>query len=95
MFMKLEFGATLGFHGESSACSGTSALQDRATAFAPSFPEYLEVFLEDRGSSNELVNSEKKASEILKASLFKEKPIIKSITVDVPTSSALLPNYSI
>ena len=95
MFMKFEFGATLGFHGESSACSGTSALQDRATTLALSFPEYLEVFLEDRGSSNEFVNSEKNASEVSKASLFKEKPIIKSITVDVPTSSALLPNYSI
>ena len=71
--MKFEFGATLGFHGESSACSGTSALQDRATALAPSFPEYLEVFLEDRESSNEFINSEKNASEVSKSITFQRK----------------------
>ena len=93
--MAFSISATLGFSGGSLASSGTSALQDRATGLAPSFPEWLKVFFEDCGNENEFVDSEKTFTEVSKTWHFQENLIKKSIVVEVPTSSTLPPNYSI
>ena len=70
--MAFSISATLGFHGESLASSGTSALQDRATGLVPPFLEWLKVFFEDCGNENEFVDSVKTLTEVSKTSHFQE-----------------------
>ena len=95
IFIKFEILATAGFHGESSASSGSSATNSQGLALSPSFPSCLKVFFEDCGNQNELADSEKNRFEVTKASHFQGKPLKTSINPNMPTSSTLNPNYTI
>ena len=61
--MKIIASTTWATRGRSSASSGTSALQDRATRPSPLFPESLKVFYEESFGQNELQNSQLEPKE--------------------------------
>ena len=64
--MKIIASTTWATRGRSSASSGTSALQDRATRPSPLFPESLKVFYGESFGQNELENSQPEPKECLK-----------------------------
>ena len=85
--MKSEILATLVYHGGSSTSSGTSALQDRATGLAPSFPECLKVFYGKLRSQNELQDGELELKEHPKWRPQAKKQSNCSFSEKVATSS--------